>query len=216
MARIAKGILGPVSGTVGTVVGSSWKGIHYLRSQSSGKRGTSTIDQIDHQLKFSTVVSFVQPMTGLLEQTFKKYATGMSEYNAAFSYNYRNALGGIAPDYSIKYSRALVSRGDLPNATAPAATVSGTSVYFTWTDNSGTGKAANTDKAVLVAYSEDARQTIFSTTTATSQRGCSNFGCNQFQGQHHPNLDCFSFRRWQGSFQQLFHRRTGGTLKANA
>ena len=182
MARIAKGILGPVSGTVGTVVGSSWKGIHYLRSQSSGKKGTSTIEQIDHQLKFSTVVSFVQPMTGLLEQTFKKYATGMSEYNAAFSYNYRNALGGKAPDYSIDYSLALVSRGDLPNATAPAATVSSTSVYFTWTDNSGTGKATPTDKAVLVAYSELSKQTLFSTTTAQRSAGAATLDVTNFKG----------------------------------
>ncbi len=182
MARIAKGILGPVSGTVGTVVGSSWKGINYLRSQSSGKKGTSTIDQIDHQLKFSTVVGFVQPMTGLLGLTFKKYATGMSEYNAAFSYNYQNALGGKAPDYSIEYKNALVSRGDLPNATAPAATASGTLVYFTWTDNSGTGKALNTDKAVLVAYSEDGRQTIFSTTTALRSEGAATLDVTNFKG----------------------------------
>lgn len=182
MGRITKGILGPVSGTVGTVIGGSWKGIHYLRSQPIAKKGGSSVDQIDHQLKFSTVVAFVQPMTGLVSQTFRKYAVGMSEYNAAFSYNYQNALEGKAPDYSINYSTALVSRGDLPNATAPAATVSGTSVYFTWTDNSGTGKAANTDNAVLVAYSENAKQTLFSTTTAFRSDGAATLDVTNFKG----------------------------------
>ncbi|MDQ2753511.1 MAG: DUF6266 family protein, partial [Bacteroidota bacterium] len=152
------------------------------RSQSFKRKTTSTIDQLDHQLKFSTVVGFVQPMTGLLGLTFKRYANGMSEYNAAFSYNYQNALSGKAPDYTIKYSRALVSRGDLPNATAPAATVSGTSVYFTWTDNSGTGKAANTDKAVLIAYSEDVKQTHFSTTVAVRGDGAATLDVTNFKG----------------------------------
>jgi len=33
MGIINKGILGPVSGTVGTVIGGSWKGISYIRSK---------------------------------------------------------------------------------------------------------------------------------------------------------------------------------------
>ncbi len=34
MGTISKGILGGFSGTVGTVIGGSWKGIEYMRSQS--------------------------------------------------------------------------------------------------------------------------------------------------------------------------------------
>ena len=55
-------------------------------------------------------------------------------------------------NYTIAYAKALVSRVDLPNAKDKAATVSGNLVSFTWTDNSGFGKAEATDNAVLVAY----------------------------------------------------------------
>lgn len=182
MGRIAKGILGPVSGTVGTVIGGSWKGISYIRSQAVRGKHTSTVDQIDHQLKLSTVGGFVQTMTGVVNLTFKKYAIGMSEYNAAFSYNYGNALIGKAPDYSIDYSKALVSRGDLPNATAPAASVTGTTVFFTWTDNSGVGKAADTDLVVLVAYSEDAKTTLFSNKGATRGDAAATLDVTNFKG----------------------------------
>ena len=34
MGKISQGILGGVSGTVGNVVGGSWKGISYLRVKS--------------------------------------------------------------------------------------------------------------------------------------------------------------------------------------
>ncbi len=183
MARISKGILGPVSGTVGTVIGSSWKGIHYLRSQPSTRKGTSSVDQLDHQLKFSTVISFVQPMTSLVGLTFRKYAVGMSEYNAAFSYNYQNALGGKAPDYSIDYGRALVSRGELPNAAAPSATVSGTTLYFTWTDNSGIGKASPADTAILVAYSEDQKTTVYTDTASIRSTGAGSVDVTSFAGR---------------------------------
>ncbi len=57
-----------------------------------------------------------------------------------------------------------------------------TSVYFTWTDNSGTGKAAPTDKAVLVAYSELSKQTLFSTTTAQRSAGAATLDVTNFKG----------------------------------
>ena len=45
MARISKGILGGFSGTVGTVIGGSWKGIAYMRSMPSSRKSSSTVKQ---------------------------------------------------------------------------------------------------------------------------------------------------------------------------
>lgn len=47
MAIINKGILGPVSGTVGTVIGGSWKGISYIRSQSTSRRTNFSQAQLE-------------------------------------------------------------------------------------------------------------------------------------------------------------------------
>src|SRR6516162_6539751 len=152
MARLKQGILGPVSGSVGTIVGSSWKDIDYIRSKSTKPKGDPSPAQLDNQYKFSAVMNFISTMTELVNQTFDRYAVNMSPSNAAFSYNYDNAITGASPDYSIDYSKALVSRGDLPNASGITATVTNKTVHFTWTDNSGLGMAKATDKAVLVAY----------------------------------------------------------------
>lgn len=183
MGTISKGILGPVSGTVGTVVGGSWKGIHYLRSQASSKKHTSTVDQLDHQLRFSVVVNFLTTMVGLLQLTFKKYAVKMSEFNAALSYNYHNAITGTPPDYKIDFTKALVSRGELPNATAPAATVTGHIVYFTWTDNSGSGTATATDKAVLVVFCPNQNLAQYSTNSAQRSAGAASIDVTNFSGE---------------------------------
>ncbi len=130
MGRIRKGILGPVAGTVGTVIGGSWKGIAYLRSQPIRGKHTSSADQIDHQLRFSLVINFLTTMTDMLRLTFRKYAIKMSEFNAAFSYNFENAITGKTPDYVIDYEKALVSRGELPNATKPGCTVTGSELFL--------------------------------------------------------------------------------------
>ncbi len=105
-------------------------------------------------------------MTELLNQTFSKYAISMSESNAAFSYNYENAITGTSPDYSIDYAKALVSRDDLLNASGIAATVTNKTVQFTWTDTSGLGMAAATDKAVLVAYCRNYNLTVYTVGSA--------------------------------------------------
>jgi hypothetical protein len=61
MARLKQGILGPVSGSVGTIVGSSWKDIDYIRSKSTKTKGDSSPLQLDNQHKFSAVINFLRP-----------------------------------------------------------------------------------------------------------------------------------------------------------
>jgi hypothetical protein len=182
MARLRQGILGPVSGSVGTIVGANWKDIDYIRSKSSRPKGDSTPDQLDNQYKFSAVINFVSTMTELLQQTFSKFANGMSESNAAFSYNYLNALTGTSPDYSIDYAKALVSRGDLMNAAGINATITNKTVHFTWTDNTGLGMAAATDKAVLVAYCKNYNLTIYSIGSATRSAKAGVLDVSNFNG----------------------------------
>jgi hypothetical protein len=77
----------------------------------------------------------------------------------------------------------MVSRGDLPNATAPAATVTGTTVHYTWTDNSGSGTAAATDQAVLVVYCDELKLTIFNTAAAARSAAAATIDVVNFAGQ---------------------------------
>ena len=121
-------------------------------------------------------------MTELLQQTFAKYAVGMIESNAAFSYNYLNAITGTSPDYTIDYAKALVSRGDLMNAAGINATITNKTVHFTWTDNTGLGMAAATDKAVLVAYCKNYNLTIYSIGSAIRSAKAGVLDVSNFNG----------------------------------
>lgn len=85
----------------------------------------------------------------------------MSAFNSAFSYNLKNAITGTSPDFEVAYAKALLSRGDLSNVVAPVATVTGNEIFFTWTDNSGIGKALSTDKSVLVVYCKALDSSIY-------------------------------------------------------
>lgn len=184
MGTINKGILGGFSGTVGTVIGGSWKGIDYMRSQPARRSGTQSQPQLEQQAKFKLVVQFLQSMTALVMTTFHNYAVKMTGFNSALSYNIKNVITGTYPNYTIDYAQVLVSRGDLPNGSGPAAVAgTGGAINFTWTDNSGMGKAAVTDLAVLVAYSASYNLSIYDLAGAQRSAGAATLDASTFSGE---------------------------------
>jgi len=182
MASIKKGILGPISGLVGTVIGGTWKGINYIRSKPAASNREPSPAQLEQQARFALMMRCLQTLSSLLPISFKQMAIKMSAFNSAFSYNVRNAVTGTFPDFEVAYDMVLVSRGDLPNASdAKAALGTGTQIAFTWTDNTGTGKAAPTDKTVMVVHCPDRQHTIFDFGT-TRAKGADSIALSAFAG----------------------------------
>jgi hypothetical protein len=65
--------------------------------------------------------------------------------------------------YFLQYPSVEISRDSLLNAPlAVAASENAELINFTWINNSGTGKAKATDKAILVAHCLALKQTIWS------------------------------------------------------
>ena len=162
MGTIKKGILGGFSGKVGNVVGANWKGIDYMRIKPADVSNPNTDHQTNQRLKFAAVIRFQQPMTEYIRIGFKAYAVKMSAFNAAFSHNYHEALTGSYPSYEIDYPKALVSRGNLLGAHNPSigSELAG-SVSVTWTNNSGTSLASDSDVAMVVLYNPQLGQAVY-------------------------------------------------------
>src|SRR5690554_721588 len=163
MAIINQGILGGVSGKIGNVIGGTWKGIDYLRIKPSSVANPKTDGQVDQRSKFSTVLRFLQPMTDFLRVGFKLYANKMTQFNAAMSYNLFNGVTGAYPNYSIDYANALITRGNLTGAVGGASSPSAGDVQITWDDNSGSGSALATDKALILLFNATRGESVFTT-----------------------------------------------------
>lgn len=162
MGKYQNGILGSFTGKVGTVVGSSWRGINYMRAHASSRRNTNTVAQAVQRAKFAKVGGFIKSMKDLLEIGFKDSAIKMTGANSALAYTLKAAVTGVYPNFTLAYNMVRVSNGSLPNAIAPAAAPGAAGIInFTWTDNSGTGIAFGTDKSLLVAYCEELNQTAY-------------------------------------------------------
>src|SRR5690606_24034661 len=99
MGRIKRGILGGFSGKVANVVGSSWRGISYIKALPQSVANPRTPKQLNQRAKFLAVSQFLRPNAAMVAIGFRGFATGMTGRNAAFSYLIQNAVTGTAPDF---------------------------------------------------------------------------------------------------------------------
>jgi hypothetical protein len=164
MASMPKGILGGFTGTIGPTVGAIWRGKDYVRRRSPRRKAGSSPKQLEQQLKFAVVTRFQQPLRGLLNQTFPYYKKDTTGANRALGFNLREAVCGTYPDYTINYSRFLISKGGLPNPEMSTATAGGDGlVNFSWTKHAKWGRTDLNDRAVLVVYCPEMRQCVYTT-----------------------------------------------------
>jgi hypothetical protein len=161
MGTIKQGILGGFSGKVGSVIGGVWKGISYMRGIALSHNDLKSDAQLAHRQKFAVVGHFLQPLSEFLLVSFRNYAVRMTGINAAFKYNFANAVTGTYPNQAIDYPNARVAQGNLPSALnqVAASTVAGT-VHFTWEDNSGEVGASSDDKTLIVIYNPTQNQAV--------------------------------------------------------
>lgn len=153
MGKIGQGILGGLSGKVGNVIGGSWKGIDYIRIKPTSVANPRTEGQVNQRNKFSATIEFLQPNKDFVNVGYKSFAIKKTPFNAAMSYVLNNAIIGIAPDFSVDYSSALLSKGILSKALNPSADLSTAGqVSFSWEDNSTENNAKRTDRAMLLVY----------------------------------------------------------------
>ena len=168
MGKIDLGILGSFSGKVGNVVGGKWKGISYMRAKATSVSNPRTQAQMTQRSKFALVLALLKPITGFIRVGYKKYTTKQTAFNAAMSYILNNAVTGVFPDFSIDMSKLLVSRGNLTGAANAIATSADGVVTLTWDDNTGSGTAAQADKALIVVLNPTRAESVFN--TAGNQR----------------------------------------------
>ena len=163
MGKINQGILGGFSGKVGSVIGSYWKGISFMRGKAVSTKKSQTLLQLKQRNKFSIALSVLQPITPFVRIGFKRYAHGQTAFNAAMSYTVKHAIVGASPDYMIDYPGLLVSRGTLTGANNAVATAQSSKIKFAWENNSGVGKAQPTDKVMVVAINPAKGEAVYIT-----------------------------------------------------
>ena len=153
MATISKGILGGFSGTVGPVVGATWRGMDVIRSRPKSSRRTPSERQLEQQLKFKLAISFLQPIKSIQSLYFGMGSGVKSRVNLAVSYTISEAIQMVAGLPELIYNKVLITRGELTSFRNPVLTTQpGGVLHLEWEDNSTQGDAAPKDQVSIVCY----------------------------------------------------------------
>lgn len=167
MGTIKQGILGGFSGRVGTVVGGTWKSVHYMRALAINIKDARTDKQLCQCGRFSEVVNFLKIITPFIRIGYRNYEQGKSAYNAATSYLLKYAVTGCGEEAALDFEKVRVSRGSLTPALDAAVAVESGKASFSWTDNSDTGDALATDQAMVLVYNKDRQEVVYNVAAGT-------------------------------------------------
>jgi len=158
MAKINKGILGPLSGRVGPVIGFTWKGIPCIKGRTEKQTPPATPAQIESRKKLSFLNNLLVPFHPYITVGFGQVAHQKTEISAAFSRNYHAAVLGTYPDYVVAYDQFVISTGALPMVTDVAVELSNPdTIQLTWKQNSAKHTSFD-DQLILVIYCPELRR----------------------------------------------------------
>lgn len=113
MARLVNGITGPFIGSIGPVVGSSWKGIPYMKAKYSKRTKSISDKEKGNRKKFAYVQEWLKPLLPFVRVGFKGYTPTVEGFIAAKSYIMKNAMEGAGADSKINPELVKVSVGSL-------------------------------------------------------------------------------------------------------
>jgi hypothetical protein len=153
MAVIKQGILGGFSGSIGSVVGSAWKGIAVMKSKPLSVANPKTAGQITNRTAFSLaskIGSLI--LADWIKPFWDRFASKMSGYNSWVQANVEFMLDGVIADYSL----LIMAVGKLTSVATLgiAADASGEEIILTPTYPALNQFSANSDIGVAVYYNE--------------------------------------------------------------
>lgn len=155
MGIIRQGVLGGFRNKTGSVVGAYWRNLDVIKGLPRISNKPATQAQIDQRFKFGLVTSFLSNVSDIIDAGYKKGAGASSPMNESVSYHLKNAILGVAPNFSLDYSKLQFTSGVLKlPVTATAEAAAGFKVDFSWpVDGVNTRFKDDTDTASVLVYS---------------------------------------------------------------
>jgi len=151
MGKYVDGIHGAFTGKVGNIIGSSWRGIPYMKSRPVRTKPPTEKEKQNRYI-FAMTQEWLYPLTNFLRIGFKNYTHTNQGVNAAKSYLHKHALVRNGYDSVIDPTLMKVSHGNLPFPDRMEVEQNNESeLVFTW-EPARSGSDNEFDQVLLLAY----------------------------------------------------------------
>lgn len=161
MARLKNGILGHITGRVGDMIYYMLNGKLVARNISKISTVPPSELQLASRARFAIANSFTKSVKNFVKVSFgEAKGPGQNAYNKAISTVLLNALSGEYPEYTLDYSKVILSLGSLQPARESSAELENGEVVFTWLSNNKWPVAA--DRVMMIAYCEELEEVVYS------------------------------------------------------
>lgn len=191
MGKIKKGILGGFNGRVGNVIGGSWKGVAYMRSEAQSIKNPRTVNQQENRTLFGQVSDLFSKAKPIIDLGFAGEATKKSPFNAAVQENMKSMVEHGA-GFEIEY--LTFAKGNLQPLASGSVSKSGSVVTATF--NTYEALPALTNVKVIFVVAGDFPGAPFvvgvnGTITANASSGTATYTVPN--GLTYDSIDAFAF-----------------------
>jgi hypothetical protein len=163
MARLINGIMGPIHGKVGTVIGSSRNGVPYIKGLYKDRTLRVSKKELYNRKKFAASQAWLSPLKDFVRVGFKGYSERSQGFIAAKSWLLKNAFKSDGDGLQIDPALVKVSSGDLANPKDIAVSQTETGhLIFTW--NSADDGSNPSDQIMMLAYDVEKGYAMIKTT----------------------------------------------------
>jgi hypothetical protein len=173
MARIQKSLIGELSGKAGGLVFKTGKNGNYISSLPTPTNKKPTAEQQLQRNKMTVVMDFLRPLQFLIKEVYFPFQQNKSGFHAAKSYYLKEAVVMEHDAYSIHYTKALVSFGDVRGLEGLYMVPDGAaySISLQWSDNSQQAMASVDDLLLVVCYAPETQDLFYQTKLAKRADG---------------------------------------------
>jgi len=199
MGVIKQGILGGFSNKVGSVVGTSWKGIAVMKSKPISVANPRTTPQVNQRNKMKGLTQFLSPILAeWIKPLVDRFAVKQSGFNLLTSLNIANMSNvGVPVFNTMKLSQGKLST---PSGISGSIASGDEGVTCTWSDALVNQYDSNSDNVYIAIYSVTDSMWIGTSSSAIRSAGEVDVAVTEEVGGDDILAAYFSFRRSDGTY----------------
>lgn len=161
MGTIRKGANGGFSGKAGSVVGSSWRDIEYIRGLPKLSNKPKSEKQIEQQAKFALAINVLLPVKKQIDIGFGNIKQGRTtSYNLALKHMLDYAIIGTHPALEIDYSQIAFAQGRLSRVSGINLLAEPGNIRASWSNDIIKSNSSPTDLLTVLVYEPESNDYV--------------------------------------------------------